>query len=594
MPDNSNNPFQFWQELKRRKVIRVIIAYAAAAFVVLELVDIIAEPLGLPGWTITFVLIFLCVGFVITVILSWIYDITSDGVQRTKSKSQDRSNDEQVTSRGWKISTIISGLVIVGFVVVYLAGNIKQSSDISKLEKSIAVLPFEVWNSDEKFAYLGNAIANEISTQLSKIKDFNVFSFTSTSQYKGSGKPSMPIVGSELGANIIIAGTVERQDEDVSIHVKVIQSENDRQIWAHEFKDSWNEIGKIREQIVKRIATELKAILSPEEIKQIEKIPTENPEAFDLYLKGRYNWNLRTEEGLENSMDYFRKAIEMDENYALAYSGLADAYFIAADWNYMAPDSAYKKARLLAMESIFIDNKNTEPYATLGIIAASFEIDDEFAELYFKQSLRINPGYSSAHQWYAIYLSSRGRFQESASHMERALESDPNSAIIHYGYGFILYEAQDYDKALIQLNKTSKIDPGMSHGYYKFLCYLQKGLYNEMITEYENILRENQLFPDFRETAINLLNNEGRNGLIRYIIDLEHQAQSRYKQLLPILYTSIGNKDKALDILEIHMKERVMDYYFINVEPGFMDLHSEPRFQELLKMVGLSPEVVEN
>jgi len=587
MPDKSNNPLQFWQELKRRKVIRVIIAYAAAAFVVLELVDIIAEPLGLPGWTITFVLILICVGFVITVILSWIYDITPDGVQKTKSKYQDKSNNEQVTSKGWKISTYISGLVIVGFVVVYLTGNIKQSSDISRLEKSIAVLPFEVWNSDEKFTYLGDAIANEICTQLAKIEDFHVFSYTSTSQYKGSGKSLLPTIGSELGASIIIEGTIERQDDDVSIHVQVIQAENDRHLWAHEFKDSWNEIGNIRAQIVIRIASELKAILSSEETEQIEKIHTENPEAFDLYLKGRYNWNLRTEEGLKNSMDYFRQAIEMDENYALAYSGLADVYFIAADWNYLPPDSAYKKARLLAMKSILLDNRNAEPCATLGMVAASFEIDDELAELYFKQSLRINPNYSSAHQWYAIYLSSRGRFQESFSHMERALETDPNSGIINYAYGFILYEAQDYDKALIQLEKTSKIDSTMSYGYYKFLCYLQKGLYKEMITEYDNILKENQFYPNFRETAINLLNNEGRIGLIRYIIDLEHQTPSRYKQLLPILYTSIGNNDKALDILEIHMKERVMDYYFINVEPGFMDLHSEPGFKELLKMIGM-------
>jgi len=524
MADKPDNPFQFWQELKRRKVIRVIPVYAAAAFVLLEMVDIIAEPLGLPGWTISFVLILLCVGFVITIILSWVYDITPEGVQKTKSKSQGRSNDEQVTSRGWKISTYISGLVIVGFVVVYLLGNIKQSSDISKLDKSIAILPFEVWNSDEKFTYLGDAIANEISTQLVKIEDFHVFSYTSTSQYKGSGKPSMPEIGSELGANIIIEGTIERQDDDVSIHVQVIQAENDRHLWAHEFKDSWNEIGNIRAQIVLRIAEELKAILSPEVIEQIDKISKENSEAFDLYLKGRYNWNLRSEEGLEKSIDYFMQAIEMDENYALAYSGLADAYFIAADWKYLPPDSAYKKARLLALESIFLDNKNAEPYATLGIIAASFEIDDEFAELYFKQSFRINPNYSSANQWYALFLTSRGKIQESLSYMERALELDPNSAIINYAYGFILYQAQDYDNALIQLEKTSKIDVELPHGYYKFLCYLQKDLYKEMITEYESILKGNPFYPNFRETAYNVVNNEGRNGLIRYIIDLELQT----------------------------------------------------------------------
>ena len=587
MPDKPDNPFKFWEELKRRKVVRVITVYAAASFVILELVDILSPSLGLPPWMLNFVLVLLCVGFIISTVLSWVYDITPDGIHKTKPSALVSSEAKQSTSRGWKISTYISGLVIVAFIVFYIMGNVKQSSDIANLEKTIAVLPFENFSYGEEYSHYGNSISNEIISELSKIGEFNVKSYTSSSQYKPGNKPPIPQIGRELGVNFIIEGSLERQGNKVNIHVQIIQVNKDDHIRAREFDGKWEDIHSIQDDIALTVANELKTLLSPEEIEQIEKIPTENLQAFDLYLKGRYNWNLRTEEGLEKSIDYFMQAIEMDENYALAYSGLADVYFISADWNYLPPDSAYKKARLLALESIFLDNKNAEPYATLGMVAASFEIDDEFAELYFKQSLQINPNYSSANQWYAIYLSSRGRFQESFRHMERALETDPNSGIINYAYGFILYEAQDYDKALIQLEKTSKIDTGMSHGYYKFLCYLQKGLYNEMITEYENILKGNSFYPNFRETANNVINNEGMNGLIRYIIDLEHQTPSRYRQLLPILHTSIGNKDKALDILEIHMKERVMDYYFINVEPGFMDLHSEPRFKELLKMIGM-------
>jgi len=586
MADKTDNPFKFWQELKRRKVVRVVITYAAAAFVLLELVDIIAEPLGLPEWTINLVLVLLCIGFVISVILSWIYDITPDGVKKTERPSQASSEVKQTASIGWKISTYTSVLVIIAFVLVYVLGNIKQSSDISKLDKSIAVLPFENWSIEEEDAHLGDAIADQIATQLFKVKDFDVRSYTSSSQYKGSDKPSMPQIGSELNANFIIEGTIERQNDDVSINVKVIQAGNDNQIWADKFDVPWKDIIKLRAQIALGITEELKTRLSPEEIENIEKKPTENSEAYDFYMKGRYYWKLRTKEGVMNSIEYFEQAIELDNEYALAYSGLADAYNVSASWYFMNPYSAFKKARLLAFKSISIDNNIAEPYATLALIAESLEYDNDLAEFCFKKALAINPDYASANQWYALHLTQQGKFDEAFSYMEIALKFDPESAIINYASGMVYFYAEEYDKALSQLNKTLKINPSFSVIDYMLLCYLHKGQYSEVIeviSEYEKNLDRYLIGVNFKKMANEILNDEGINGLIRYIIELELQTTNPFRYLLPILYAFIGDNERALDVLESNVQEKTPDFLFLNVTPAFKNLHSEPRFIELVK-----------
>ncbi len=326
MPDKSNNPFKFWEELKRRKVVRVVTVYGAAAFVIIELINNITEPLSLPEWVPTLFIVLLTIGFLITIVISWIFDITPEGVQKTKPKSQVKTNEKQVASRGWKISTYISGLVIVAFVLIYIVSSIKQSTDISKLEKSIAVLPFENWNSEAEYAHMGDAITDEIILELQKIKEFDrVLSRSSTMQYK-ENRPTIPEIAEKLGVNYLIEGSIQRHGEDVSIRVQVIRAKNEDHIWGDEFDGKWKEIFSIQDKIALQVAKELKAVLSPEAIEQIEKEPTENLEAYDLYLKGRYFWNKRTETGILEAIGIFSVAIEKDSTYALAWAGLADCY----------------------------------------------------------------------------------------------------------------------------------------------------------------------------------------------------------------------------------------------------------------------------
>lgn len=594
MPDKSNNPFYFWHELKRRKVIRVIPVYAAAAFVLLELVDIIAEPFGLPDWTLKFVVVLLSIGFIISIILSWIYDITPEGVQKTKpiNTVSNEPNDIPAKMIGWKIATFISVVVIIGLLIFNITGNRKKSEVDKELEKSIAVLPFKNFSADTNQEYMCDGLTDEIINHLYKIESFEkVVSLNSVLTYKGTAK-RIPEIANELDVNYILEGTYKKIGDQIRVTAQLIEPINDKHIWQNEYDQPFVEIINIQTDIALKIALELRTLLSPQEIEQIEKIPTENSQAFNLYLKGRYNWNLRTEEGLKKSMDYFMQAIEMDNNYALAYSGLADAFFISADWNYIRPDSALKKARLLAIQSLILDNNLAESYATLGQVAHYLEYDNDLAELYLKQSLLINPSYSTANHWYAFFLTSLGKFEEAFPYMARAIELDPNSVIINYASGLIYYLAQDYDNALIHLENANKVDPeSLLIEYLGFKCYFQNGQYQKAISIFEKLIKDNSSFKDYKKSASIIFSKEGIEGWIEYVIDIDFKFDSSdvLGWLIPAFYLYIGETDEALDILELNVTNRTTDYMFLGVDPAFEDLHSEPRFISLLEMIGITP-----
>ena len=233
MPENAGNPLSFWQELKRRKVVRVIIVYAAASFVILELVSIIAEPFGLPDWTLKLVFIILCIGLIISIILSWVYDITPEGIEKTKPVDEIKEKVPEKPSqlKAWKISTIISVVVIVGLIIFHTVGERKQAEDLIELEKSIAVLPFENMSDDSEFAHLGDAMTDEIIMQLYKIHEFVVRSRTSIMQYKDTEKGS-PLIGEELKVNYLLEGSTQRYEDQVRIRVQLIHASTDDHIWG--------------------------------------------------------------------------------------------------------------------------------------------------------------------------------------------------------------------------------------------------------------------------------------------------------------------------------------------------------------------------
>ena len=590
MPGKSSNLGQFWQELKRRKVVRVITVYAAATFVILELVSIIEEPLQLPDWTLAFVIVLLCIGFIIAVILSWVYDITPEGIEKTKPIVEVREEIPEKPSEvnAWKIGTYISVVLIIGLIVINIVGGKKQVENLTELEKSIAVLPFENMSVDEEYSHMGDAITDEIILELQKINEFDrVLSRSSTMQYKDN-RPTIPEIAEKLGVNYIIEGSIQRHKEDVSIRVQVIRAKHEDHVWGDEYDGKWEDIFSIQDEIALKVADELKAVLSPEEIRKIEKNPTENLEAYNLYLKGRYFWNKRTAEGFQMGIEYFDQAIEKDPAYSLAYAGIADCYNLLG-WHDLLPSKeVYPKAKAAAEKALMMDETLSEAHASLAYVKLLYDWDWLAAEKEFKRALELNPNYAVAHQWYSEYLKYMGRHDESIAEAKRAQELDPLSLSINHNLGSVFYAARQYDLAIEKYQKTLQMDPNFIITYnYLGLAYAGKKMYNDAVANVQKAIdlseRQSPLFIGTLGIIYSFMGK--REEAEKVLEELLELSKQRYIAPFSIasIYGGMGQKDQAFEWIEKGYKVRDDWMVMLKVAPRLDSLRSDPRFQDLLE-----------
>ena len=336
MAHKTNSFERFWKELKRRKVVHVITVYTATAFVILELVNMVARPLQLPDWTEAFVIVLLCIGFIIAVFVSWIYDITPAGVKKTKPVSELKHVDHKTheVSRGWKIATYVSAVIIIALVTFNIVTRRNTYKDRMVSEKSIAVLPFKSLSDDPNNQYLADGIMDAILLHLSKIKDLRVLPRTSVEQYRGTTKVAHEI-GQELNVEYLLEGSFQKFGDNARLIVQLIRARNESHIWADEYNSKWSEIFSIQSGVAQTIVKELYASITPAEKGLIEKVPTSNLAAYDLYLKASNYKNeyqkTRNIRSYQNAVTFYKAALAIDSAFAKAYTGLASAFY---DRNY--------------------------------------------------------------------------------------------------------------------------------------------------------------------------------------------------------------------------------------------------------------------
>lgn len=494
-------------------------------------------------------------------------------------------------SKIWKIISYVSILVIVTLIVIYAVGERRKGKDLSGIEKSIAVLPFENWSQTEEFAYLGDAIANEISTHLANIEGFHVFSWTSTSRFKGSDKPSVPQIGRQLGANFIIEGTVERQDQDVSIHVQVIQASNDEHLWAEEFKGQWKDIFTIRASITKKIAAELQTILSPDEIKKIENKPTQDLEAYDYYLLGCHSWNQRSVEEILKAKSFFEKAIDTDPEFALAYAGLSQCYITLPLYVSWRPGDAYPHAMTLALKALELDSTLAEAYTAIGGIKYSYYWDFSGAIKDFKHAIALNPNNFTAYQWYSEILFYAGHFRESVEIDEMALKINPLSPAINSLHGLHLYYDNQKDSAISHLQSMISIDPDIGVFHWSLgLIYYMEGQFDKSAQELQlavNFSGEPFYYLALLGVAYSKMGN--LNETQRILDTIEARTIDAYTSYFPkaMLLAELGKKEEALTCLRNAYEERIellLTLKYID-RISFSNLRSDPGFLDIVNKV---------
>ncbi len=475
MVDKLTGLEKFWQELKRRKTVRVITVYAAAAFIILQLVDIIAKPLQLPEWTLTFMIVLLSVGFIIAALFSWIYDITPEGVQKTKSGSdiKHKGTAKLAESNTWKIISYVSIIIIVALLAFNIVSR-KKIEDISKLEKSIAVLPFRNISNDSTQIYFCDGFMEEILNDLQKIKEFTVRSRTSTDQYRNTTK-TVRTIGEEMNVNYLIEGSVGREDNNLKIWIKLINAKTDEDIWANDYIREMKQIFSLQSEIAKEIADELKTVMSPEESIQIDKKPTENLEAYNYYLLGNnYYWRSYKKQDFDIAAKMYGKAIEIDPNFAIAYVRLSLCY-LSLHWFYYDQNIGWLEKSKEAIDEAFkIDPDLPQAHLALatyyywGFMNYSKALEEvNIAENNLKNNSECI--YTKA----SIYRRA-GEWLLAKENYLKAFELDPGSSRIAQDLAGTLYLLNEYQEAEKYFNKAILLNPAFIEAiFYKSLMYMK-------------------------------------------------------------------------------------------------------------------------
>lgn len=470
-----------------------------------------------------------------------------------------------------------------------------HSSNSGTFEKTrLAVLPFANISPRATDEYFSDGMTEELIATLSRIKNLGVIARTSIIRYKGLSKPITEIAR-ELRVGTILEGSVRVSGTKLRITAQLIDSRTEEHLWSEVYDRDLEDAFAIQTDIAKRIAKALKIRMLKNESIRIEKKATGIPAAYSLYLRGRHSLNTRTEKGLKDAVRDFEKAIKEDPDFALAYTGLADAYSILASYSleYVPPRQAFPKAKMAAEKALALDDHLAEAHTSLGMIKFYYDWDWAGAEAEFKKALELNPGYPQAHQYYADLVKSFGRFDEALKEMRKALSLDPLSYSANTGIGHVLYLSREYDKAIEHYRTVIESDPTFVPARLWFgRPYLQKGMFKEAIEQVEEAVKLSH------ETTVSLATlgqayaAAGRMTDAKRILDkLLTRGAEQYvpSYWIGLVYASMGDKDKAIQYLEKASLERSSWLVWANVEPRFDTLRSDPRFASLLSRIGLVP-----
>jgi DNA-binding SARP family transcriptional activator len=459
---------------------------------------------------------------------------------------------------------------------------------------SLAILPLANASDDPGMEYLSDGITESIINNLSQLPQLKVMARSTVFNYKGREVDPRK-VGRDLRVSAVLMGRVLQFGDALIIRTELIDVADGAQLWGEQYNRKLSDILVVQEEISREISEKLRLKLTKEEQKRLTKRHTQDTDAYRLYLKGRHFWNKRTEEGLKKGIEYFRQAIDADPNYALAYSGLADCYNSFAfsfDLGSLPPSEAIPKAKAAAMKALEIDDTLAEAHTSLAYAKQLYDWDWSSSEREFNRALELNPNYANAHHWYSHYLIAAGRTEESLAESERALELDPLGLIINTHLGWHYIYARQYDLAVEQLRKTLELDPGygLAH-WYLGIAYEQKGLYPEAATEFRKSVEflKGNLIVEANMGHYYAVSGQRKKA--QKIIDkLQELSKQRYVSSyeIALIHLGLGEKEQAFGRLERAYQEHSDMLVYLNFEPRLDPLRGDPRFQDLLRRVGLT------
>jgi len=494
----------------------------------------------------------------------------------------------------WRGRTAIVIAAVVLVVALAGAGWFYRSRTGGETIDSLAVLPFVNGSGDPNTEYLSDGITESLINSLSRLPKLEVKSRDSAFHYKGKD-PDAETVGRELGVRAVFKGRVTQVGDNLAISAELIDARNNDHIWGEQYSRKASDIFALQGDIAKEITTALRVRLTGDDEKRMAKSYTANPDAYQDYLKGRYWWNKRKEDGFNKGREYFQQAIEKDPTYALAYSGLADSYSLLAEYGFVAPKESYPRAKEAALKALEIDDTLAEAHASLAWVKTFYDWDRSGGEKEFKRAIELNPAYATAHFWHSLALASMGRSEEAIAEQKRALELDPLSLIINRVLGVDFYYARRYDQAIEQEKLTLEMDPNFAFVHMQLgEAYLQKSMYREGIAEFEKELVVSPRHPYALSGLGYAYAVAGRGAEAQKVLD-QLNAISEQKYVPAIskvgVYVGLGDKEKAFEWVGKAYEDRSIGSSFtmMKLDPVYDPLRSDPRFADLLRRMNLQP-----
>jgi TolB-like protein/DNA-binding winged helix-turn-helix (wHTH) protein len=459
---------------------------------------------------------------------------------------------------------------------------------------SLAVLPLRNLSGDPAQDYFAEGMTEALITDLAKISSLKVISRTSIMQYKDSHK-RLPQIARELGVDGVVEGSVLRSGNRVRITAQLVRGATDQHIWAASYERDLRDLVTLEDGVSRSIAGQIRKQIAPRAPQQLASSAAVSPQAREDYLKGRYYWNRRSEAGYLKAIEYFQAAAGEDPQYAQAYAGLADSYALLGSMPTpkVPRATAMPKAKEAALTALNLDDSLADAHTSLAFVEMHYEWKFREAEQEFKRAIDLDPNYSTAHQWYAFDLAAMGRLDEAVAEVRRARQTDPFSAIVNTDAAEILYFARKYDEALRQARATVEIDPNFAHAHRVMeRIYDEKRMFPEAIAEGKRAVElsgdDTWMLVELAHTYLLAGKKAEMQDCLRSAANISPGGTLPDVGTIAEIYVALGDADRALKVLDGLYRRREGGLILLNADPCFDSLKSDPRFQQLLRLIGLS------
>jgi TolB-like protein/DNA-binding winged helix-turn-helix (wHTH) protein len=476
----------------------------------------------------------------------------------------------------------------VALLVLRYTGSPHATPELRHIE-SIAVLPLRNLSGDAEQEYFADGMTEALITDLAQISALRVISRTSSMRYKALNTP-LPQIAQDLHVDAVVEGSVLRSGGRVRISAQLVDAASDKHLWAGSYERELRDVLVLQSEIARTIADEIQVKITPQERVRLATTRVVDPAAHEDYIKGRFYWNKRTEEGLKRGIQYFQQAIDIEPSYAEAYDGLADCWQGLAWYGYMPSKDGFLRARAAATKALELNGSMAEAQATLAHVSANYDFDWKAAEDGYRRAIALNPNYATAHHWYADLLSAMGRPEQAIAESQRARELDPLSPLINAWLGWRYQFARRYDQAIVEYRKALDLDPSFAPAHLLLgQAYEQKKMLKEATAELEQAVKLSGGGAVYLASLAHAYGVAGsRSDALKLIRQLENlAAQQRVSSYdVALAFVGVDDKDQAFSWLEKAVSDHAGRLMFLNVEPRFDSVRSDPRYAELARRLG--------